>query len=144
VECGSHYARALASWSVLLALSGFHYSAPEQSLTFAPRLNAQNFQCFFTTSSGWGVYKQHLEKSAFRASLETRYGEVRLRTLRSRNELGAASVLIASATAPDGKRLSAAKVSRDGDFLEVDLGEEIVVPVGKALAIRLAAGPSRV
>ena len=144
VECGSHYARALASWSVLLALSGYHYSAPEQSLTFAPRLNAQNFQCFFTTGSGWGVYKQHLEKPALQASLEVRYGEVRLRTLRLRNELGTPSVLIASATAPDGKRLSAAKVSRDGDFLEVDLREEVVVPVGRALAIRLASGPSQV
>ena len=29
VECGSHYARALSVWSVLLALSGYHYSAPE-------------------------------------------------------------------------------------------------------------------
>jgi hypothetical protein len=28
VECGSHYARALASWSLLLGLSGYEYSAP--------------------------------------------------------------------------------------------------------------------
>ena len=58
--------------------------------------------------------------------------------------MGTPSVLIASATAPDGKRLSAAKVSRDGDFLEVDLREEVVVPVGRALAIRLASGASQV
>src|SRR5262249_39997847 len=28
VECGHHYARAMASWSLLLALSGFEYDAP--------------------------------------------------------------------------------------------------------------------
>ena len=26
-ECGHHYARAMASWAAILALSGFHYSA---------------------------------------------------------------------------------------------------------------------
>ena len=138
VECGSHYARALASWSVLTALSGYHYSAPERHMAFAPRLNAQNFQSFFTTASGWGVYKQRVEKPALTASLSTHYGEVRLRTLRLRNELGTPSVSIASATGPDGKPLSGAKVSREGDFLEVGLGEGIVVPTGRSLAIKIA------
>jgi hypothetical protein len=27
VECGNHYARTMASWSTILALSGFHYAA---------------------------------------------------------------------------------------------------------------------
>lgn len=135
VECGSHYARALASWSVLTALSGYHYSVPERHLAFAPRLNAQNFQCFFTTASGWGVYNQRVEKPALTVSLATHYGEVRVRRLRLRNELGTPSVAIASATGPNGKRLTAAKVSRDGDFLDLNLGEEIVVPDGKSLAV---------
>jgi hypothetical protein len=28
-ECGHHYARAMASWAAILALSGFEYSAVE-------------------------------------------------------------------------------------------------------------------
>ena len=28
VECGDHYARALASWGCLIALSGFAYDGP--------------------------------------------------------------------------------------------------------------------
>lgn len=33
-ECGHHYARAMASWATVLALSGFHYSAVEKSIAF--------------------------------------------------------------------------------------------------------------
>jgi uncharacterized protein (DUF608 family) len=33
-ECGHHYGRAMASWSALLALSGFHYSGVTNEITF--------------------------------------------------------------------------------------------------------------
>ena len=53
-ECGNFYARALASYGLLQALSGFRYSAPEQHLHFAPTL-AGPFECFFSTASAWGT-----------------------------------------------------------------------------------------
>jgi hypothetical protein len=58
-ECGNHYARSMASYSVLLALSGFHYSAPARRISFAPRVHGNNFACFFSVDSGWGMYRQH-------------------------------------------------------------------------------------
>jgi hypothetical protein len=54
-ECGSYYARAMASYALLGSLSGFRYSAPSRTLYFGPRLKTQNFQVFFSTSSGWGT-----------------------------------------------------------------------------------------
>jgi len=33
-ECGHHYGRAMASWSALLALSGFHYSGITKEMKF--------------------------------------------------------------------------------------------------------------
>ncbi len=33
-ECGHHYGRAMASWSAILALTGFHYSGVTRELTF--------------------------------------------------------------------------------------------------------------
>ena len=33
-ECGHHYGRAMASWSAILALTGFHYSGITRELTF--------------------------------------------------------------------------------------------------------------
>jgi len=34
-ECGHHYGRAMASWSAILALTGFHYSGIQEEITFA-------------------------------------------------------------------------------------------------------------
>lgn len=36
IECGDHYARALAGWSVLRALTGVDYDAPSGALTITP------------------------------------------------------------------------------------------------------------
>ncbi len=33
-ECGHHYGRAMASWSAVLALTGFHYSGIQKQITF--------------------------------------------------------------------------------------------------------------
>jgi uncharacterized protein (DUF608 family) len=35
-ECGHHYGRAMASWSAILAMTGFNYSAVDQSMSFNP------------------------------------------------------------------------------------------------------------
>jgi len=35
-ECGHHYGRAMASWSAILAMTGFHYSAVDQRMSFNP------------------------------------------------------------------------------------------------------------
>ena len=71
-ECGNWYARAMASYALLGALSGFRYSAVERTLWFAPRFHptdeglsagtpakARPFQCFFSTASGFGVIAVH-------------------------------------------------------------------------------------
>ena len=58
IECGHHYARAMSSWSLLTALSGFAFSAPEKSLRFRPRVAASAFRCLFSTGTSWGTYSQ--------------------------------------------------------------------------------------
>ena len=53
-ECGHHYARAMASWSGILALSGFRYRGQDGAVTIAgPRAP---FRCFWSTGTGWGVF----------------------------------------------------------------------------------------
>ena len=47
VECGHHYARSMANWGVLLALS-----------SFSPVVNADDFRCFWSTGTAWGTYRQ--------------------------------------------------------------------------------------
>lgn len=53
-ECGHHYARAMASWAAVLALTGFQYSAVSGVMRFA--LNAG--QTFWSTGYAWGTCRQ--------------------------------------------------------------------------------------
>jgi hypothetical protein len=53
-ECGHHYARAMSSWSTLLAASGFHYHGGEQAVTIKA---APGFHCFWSTATGWGTFR---------------------------------------------------------------------------------------
>lgn len=55
VECGHHYARSLASYGVLLALSGYQCDIPSSKLTFNPAIETGDFQTFFTCGKGWGT-----------------------------------------------------------------------------------------
>jgi uncharacterized protein (DUF608 family) len=53
-ECGNYYARAMSSYALLGALSGFRYSAVEKTLWFGPRLTLP-FKTFFSVASGFGT-----------------------------------------------------------------------------------------
>jgi uncharacterized protein (DUF608 family) len=53
-ECGSYYARAMSSYALLLAFSGFRYSAIEGILWLKPQLRENRYRTFFSTASGWG------------------------------------------------------------------------------------------
>jgi len=65
-ECGNWYARAMSSYALLGALSGFRYSAVERTLWFGPRLKSRPFQCFFSAASGFGTIALHERTIAIR------------------------------------------------------------------------------
>jgi hypothetical protein len=53
-ECGHHYSRAMSSWAVMLALSGYQYDGVNHSIRFSPRINQKNFKTFWSSGQGWG------------------------------------------------------------------------------------------
>jgi non-lysosomal glucosylceramidase len=55
-ECGHHYARAMASWTSVVALSGFHYDGSKASVVVVPRVPHNVFECFWSTGTGWGTF----------------------------------------------------------------------------------------
>lgn len=61
-ECGSYYARAMASYALLPSLAGFRYSAVEKKLWFGPKIARRPFTAFFCTAAGFGTIT--LEQSA--------------------------------------------------------------------------------
>lgn len=80
-ECGGHYARAMSSWSILLALSGFLYDGPRGRMTFAPRLTPENFKSFFTTAEAWGRLSQKRSGNRQTSEIHVAYGRLTLREL---------------------------------------------------------------
>ena len=74
VECGHHYARSLASYGVLLALTGFRCDGVHKKLFFKPAVNQDDFTGFFCCPAGWGLYHQRREHGNVTAAIETLYG----------------------------------------------------------------------
>ena len=82
-ECGHHYARAMSSWSGILALSGFEYHAGRQELAIAPRWKAPEFRCFWATGRGWGVFWRKEDGKRARIETTVHHGELALQTFRA-------------------------------------------------------------
>lgn len=76
-ECGHHYARAMASWSAVLALTGFGYSALEGTITFAAAPAAGDTTWFWSTGDAWGTVRQ----ASGEVTLRVLSGSVRLSRL---------------------------------------------------------------
>lgn len=81
-ECGHHYARAMASWAALLALSGFHYSAVSSTLTLTPRWQPHDLRTPWTAPSGWGTVSQTIAGDQQTVRWEVLVGELRVQRLR--------------------------------------------------------------
>jgi uncharacterized protein (DUF608 family) len=54
-ECGNYYARAMSSYALMGAMSGYRYSAVQKTLWFGPRHNARPFKTFFSAATGFGT-----------------------------------------------------------------------------------------
>jgi uncharacterized protein (DUF608 family) len=81
IECGGHYARAMSSWSLLLALSGFEYDGPNGILRFTPRTTPENFKSFFSASEGWGSLRQTRRGDVQKVELKVEDGKVAVREI---------------------------------------------------------------
>lgn len=97
VECGDHYARALASWGVYTALQGFEYHGPKGHIGFAPRITPENFKSAFTAAEGWGMFSQKREGTAQEDRIEMRWGSLRVKTLAFEIPAGTTVTAVAAA-----------------------------------------------
>lgn len=60
MECGFHYARSMAAWGLLPALSGMRLS-PDGETTFQPRIHQEHFSALYCDGRSWGVFTQDME-----------------------------------------------------------------------------------
>jgi hypothetical protein len=76
IECGDHYARAMASWGVYTALAGYEYHGPKGHIGFAPRITPEKFSAAFTAAEGWGLFSQTRDKKAQRDRIHLSWGQL--------------------------------------------------------------------
>ncbi len=81
VECGDHYARALAGWGVFTALCGFDYNGPACRMAFAPSLTPEDFKAAFTAAEGWGTFIQQRKGSVQTERITLNWGRLSLKVL---------------------------------------------------------------
>ncbi|MEE1239481.1 MAG: GH116 family glycosyl hydrolase [Acutalibacteraceae bacterium] len=55
MECGSNYARAMASFALLPIFSGFTFDLPNHFIGFSP-ITDGDFRCLWSLGTGWGDY----------------------------------------------------------------------------------------
>jgi hypothetical protein len=77
IECGSNYARALASFALVPIFSGFEFDLPHGHMGFSPVLEG-DFRSFFSIGRAWGRY----ERTAGGVTLTVCGGELSLSSLR--------------------------------------------------------------
>jgi hypothetical protein len=77
-ECGHHYARAMASWTSVLAWSGFHYSAVDKSIRFTQRPG----KYFWSNGSAWGLCEVKESEGALSADFSVLHGQIELSIFR--------------------------------------------------------------
>jgi len=133
VECGDHYARAMASWGCVLGASGFVYDGPRGLFGFAPRLTPEDFRCVYTSAESWGTISQKREAGRQTNRVEVKYGQLRVKELVFEAADEARKNAVARLA---GQRVSA-QVHQEGRRVQVQLAEPITATRGQTIEIVL-------
>ncbi|MEO6875888.1 MAG: GH116 family glycosyl-hydrolase, partial [Opitutaceae bacterium] len=75
-ECGHHYARAMNSWGLIPALTGFHYSALTGVMAFTP--GRKHVRWFWTTGTAWGTVELAPTRRRTKVILHCQSGRLKL------------------------------------------------------------------
>jgi len=133
-ECGHHYARAMASWGLLLALSGFHYSAVEQTLQLAPRQQPESFRSLWVIPSGWGEVRQTITSGRQDIHWQVSAGLLVVYKMRYRlpaeTTIGTVTVTVAGAE-------KAVHAIQDGPTIEISLTEALTIQAAADLVVQI-------
>jgi uncharacterized protein (DUF608 family) len=135
-ECGHHYARAMSTWALIVALSGFHYSGVDRKLTLTPRVRAQNFSCFWSVPGGWGKFSQTISTASHAVEVATLEGSMSVASLALG---GNGKVARKKVTARLGQEAMAASLLEEGNLRLVAFEREVRIVPGQSLTVSLRA-----
>lgn len=80
-ECGRHYARAMASWSSVLAISGFQYSGINHEIGFTD----QPGKYFWSNGYSWGTATISQKGKSLHVKLQVLSGSLVIKSLKIKN-----------------------------------------------------------
>ncbi len=131
LECGKFYARAMSSWSVLLASQGFAYEGPVRRLGFAPRWRPEDHASFFSTAEGWGLFTQKRTGQQQVETIECRWGTIPLSELVFEVPAGAATPVVTLNGSPLGSdgELAGTQLNVRLKELALKKGDKLVVEI---------------
>ncbi len=132
IECSDHYSRAMASYGVFMAASGYEYHGPKGHIAFIPRLNAADFKAAFTSAEAWGSIAQKRTGNGQQQRIEVKHGQLRLRTVAFELEGGqeAKEIAIVLAHKPIAHEFTV-KDRR----VTVKLAKDVIVRTGQTIVI---------
>jgi uncharacterized protein (DUF608 family) len=133
LECGKFYARAMSSWSLLLASQGLILDGPQGVLGFKPRWQPEDHRSFFTAPEGWGLFVQRRQPHEQTARIEVRHGRLRLQEL----VFALPSAAEATATVTVAQRPVVVAVRQSEDEVRLAFAQAVVVPEGATVAVVL-------
>jgi hypothetical protein len=131
IECSDHYARAMASYGVFLAASGFYGDAAQGLLRFEPKLGAKDFAGPFIGAGAWGHFSLQQVGGGLAASLAVRFGSLRLARLELPSPAGAPATTSVTLA---GKPVPHHAEQRDGRLAFV-LTQPLTLAPGQNLAV---------
>jgi uncharacterized protein (DUF608 family) len=134
LECGKFYARAMSSWSLLIASQGQVLEGPRGVLGFKPHWQPEDHRSFYTAPEGWGLFVQRRGPRQQTERIEVRHGRLRLQELVF--ELPQPVAATASVTA-SGRPVGAA-LQAHGCEVRLTLEQAAVVEEGAAVEVVLS------
>lgn len=131
-ECGHHYARAMSSWSTVVALSGFGYAGDRAAVAVLPSGGGNDFRSFWSTGTGWGNFSIQRRGSRVRLVIEVFSGMLPCRSCTVRGPG-------ASAKARLGTSEYSPRVEKSGDRVTLQFSELLRIERGAQLEIEVGA-----
>ncbi|MCB0115259.1 MAG: hypothetical protein KDD84_14260, partial [Caldilineaceae bacterium] len=124
-ECGSNYARSMASFALIHAFGGFEFDMTRGHIGFAPiQPKDGHFRTFWSLDSGWGLFE--MTPDAY--TLTVLQGKLTLHSLR----------LPETGATPSSAHLDQQSVDFSWASGTVDFASPVQIQAGKALICRRA------
>ena len=134
IEGGDHYSRSMASWGLLLAVSGYEYDGPAGKIGFAPNVTPTDFRCLFTAARAWGSLAQQRTESSQTNRIEVRWGKLKTKTLVFEVPQG---TTVSNTVVRIGGRVIGHEINQGAGRLTLQLSHPAHLQAGQAIEVLL-------